>query len=413
MGERQPAGTRLPFPLLSVLVAVTAAVAVGNLGLVSVMPAIGRALSIPDALVASIFSLSAVAWAVMSPIWAALSDRHGRKPMMLIGLAGFSFSMVGCGLVVLAGLKGIGGAISLFLAFAIIRSTYGIFGSAAGTAAQAYVADRSDGQGRVSALSALAGALSIGTIVGPAIAPFFIFRPFDLAGPMFVFTAMGLLLLLLVLFGLKRDRPQFAAPPPGASKSRFRLWRDPALRLLLNEGLVIFSAQAVNTYTLGFAILDLSGLSVAAAQKLIGVAMSVGALSGLVAQVGVVNVLKPSPEAMLRWGALLAGAGNLVILFSTGYPMLLAGFAIASFGFGLARPGFTAALSLAVGPERQGAVAGAVSMIAGASVTLPPIVAMAIYQLWWGAPFLIVAGCCLPIFLVVTMKQRPVFPESD
>lgn len=380
------------------LVAITGVVAIGNLGLVSVMPAIGRALLIPDALVAGIFSLSAVAWAVMSPIWAAVSDQRGRKPMVLVGLGGFVFSMLGCGAVVLFGLKGVGGALGLFLAFALMRSVYGLLGSAAGTAAQAYVADRSFGQGRVSALAALAGALSVGTIVGPAIAPFFIFAPFALAGPMFVFAAMGVGLLLFAVAALPRDAPIRPAAP-GPRPPRFALWRVPALRRLMIAGLVIFSAQAINTYTLGFAVLDLSGLTVAAAQTRIGIAMSVGAVSGLAAQVGFVNLVKPRAAAMLGWGAGLAALGNLGMMAAGSYPLLLAGFAVASFGFGLARPGFTADLSLAVSAEQQGAVAGAVSMLAGASVTVPPIVGMMIYQTWRGAPFLMVALFCLPVFL--------------
>ena len=83
---------RLPRPLLALLFAVTFMTAVGNLGLVSVMPAIGRALAIPDALIAMTFSLSALAWALTSPLWARRSDRQGRKPMLLLGLGGFCFS---------------------------------------------------------------------------------------------------------------------------------------------------------------------------------------------------------------------------------------------------------------------------------------------------------------------------------
>ena len=59
-----------------------------------VLPAIGRSIGIPDPMVAAIFSLSALLWAASSPWWARASDRHGRKPLMLIGLSGFMFSMI-------------------------------------------------------------------------------------------------------------------------------------------------------------------------------------------------------------------------------------------------------------------------------------------------------------------------------
>lgn len=376
---------RLPRPLYALLFGVTFATAAGNLGLVSVMPAIGRALAIPDALIACTFSVSALAWAVTSPIWARRSDRQGRKPMLLVGLGGFTFSMAGCGAVVLAGLEGLLPALMIFAAFALVRSSYGLFGSAAATAAQALVADRSHGTSRVRALSGIAGALSLGTILGPAIAPLFLAEPAGLAGPPFAFAVMGCALIAAVLALLPRDRPVASAAASAAPS----LWRDVALRPLLVHGLVIASAQAINIYTLGFALIDSAGGPVAQAQWLIGLAMALGAASGLAAQLGLVNLVNPRPGAMLHGGAALALAGNAIGILPLGVWAVVTGFVLASFGYGLARPGFAAAASIAVGPERQGAVAGAVSSIAGISIAFPPIVAVALYQYWWSAPFVI------------------------
>lgn len=397
--------THLPRPLYALLLAVTFATAVGNLGLVSVMPAIGRALAIPDALIACTFSISAFAWAFTSPGWARLSDVKGRKPMLLIGLGGFTFSMVGCALVVLVGLWDSLPALAIFAAFAIVRSSYGLFGSAAATAAQALVADRSQGAVRVKALSEMAGALSLGTILGPAIAPLFLALPGGLAGPPFAFGAMGLSLILLVFLGLPRDRPVVAAGGPRPPS----LWRDATVRPLLVSGLVIASAQAINIYTLGFALIDKAGGSIGKTQWLIGLAMALGAASGLVAQVGFVNLFKPVPRTMLRGGAAIALAGNLLAMAPFGLWVVIAGFVMASFGYGLARPGFSAAASLEVGPEQQGAVAGAVSSIAGASIAVPPILAVALYQYWWSAPFVIAA---LGAAWVAVGRTR-MFPWSD
>lgn len=397
---------RLPRSLYALLFCVTFATAAGNLGLVSVMPAIGRALSIPDALIACTFSVSALAWAVTSPLWARRSDRLGRKPMLLLGLLGFTFSMAGCALVVMAGLHSLFPALVIFAAFAIVRSSYGLFGSAAATAAQALVADLSHGNARVSALSGMAGALSLGTILGPVIAPLFLAEPAGLAGPPFAFALLGCALVASVLTLLPADRPVLAnaaSPPPS-------LWRDLSLRPLLIHGFVIASAQAINIYTLGFALIDASGRPFSEAQWLIGLAMGLGATSGLVAQIGVVNLLKPSSRTMLHGGAAIALAGNLLAIAPGGVPVVIAGFVLASFGYGLARPGFSSAASIAVGPDRQGAVAGAVSSIAGASIAVPPIIAVALYQHWWSAPFVLAAlGAA---WVTVGGRQR-MFPWSD
>ncbi len=400
--------SRLAF---STLFAVTMATAIGNLGLVTVMPAIGRALAIPDALIASIFSLSALAWAVTAPLWGRVSDRRGRKPMILVGLGGFIASMAGCGLVVLGGLHGFGPALALFAAFTLIRCCYGLFGSAAGTAAQAYVADHSEGHARVRALSALAGALSLGTIIGPTIAPFLTFAPAGLAGPMFAFALMGMLLVALVGLVLEPDPPIVTRGAP--ARPRQNLWADRSLRPILIFGIMVASAQAINTYTLGFAIIDTTGLAARKAQSLIGMAMSAGAASGLVAQIGVVNLWRPTPAAMLRWGALLVAIGNGVVIGIGGFAALAAGVALACFGYGLARPGFSSILSLALGPERQGAAAGAVNMIAGASITLPPIIAVACYQYYWGAPFILSALSGALVFGATLRRPAAMFPVSD
>jgi MFS family permease len=399
---------RLPQTLYALLFAVTVMTAVGNLGLVSVMPAIGRALAIPDALIACTFSLSALAWAFSSPVWARRSDRQGRKPMLLLGLAGFTVSMGGCALVVLAGLHALAAPLVIFALFALVRSSYGLFGSAAATAAQALVADRSQGMVRVRALSGIAGALSLGTIMGPAIAPFFIFWPAGIAGPPLVFALAGLVLVAAVGALLPRDRPIVEA----SGKAGPSLWRDPALRPLLIQGIVIASAQAINIYTLGFAVIDSAHSGIAGAQWWIGLTMSLGAASGLAAQIGLVNLIKPSPLLMLRGGAAIVLAGNLIAIAPGGLSSLVAGFVIASFGYGLARPGFSSAASIAVGPERQGAVAGAVSSIAGASIAGPPIVAVALYQYWWSAPFVLAAIGAAWVALSTGLRGR-LFPQGD
>jgi MFS family permease len=46
-------------------------------------------------------------WVLLAPYWAEKSDRHGRKALTLLGLAGFILSMLLCGLVLDLGLRGV------------------------------------------------------------------------------------------------------------------------------------------------------------------------------------------------------------------------------------------------------------------------------------------------------------------
>ena len=237
----------------------------GNTALQSVMPAIGRKIGIADFYVAIAYTWSAVLWVALAPYWAAKSDHHGRKALTVMGVGGFIVSMLLCGIVLFAGLEGwIGGALTFSL-FAIFRSIYGGFGGATPSATQAYLASKTRRSGRVAALSALSSSFGLGTIIGPAVAPLFVLPVLGLAGPLFAFAAIALVVVLSIVRWLPNDRygrrvgrgaamsyPSLATPPTGASvvaatapQRRERLkWNDPRIRPWIVAGVVAGHAQA-------------------------------------------------------------------------------------------------------------------------------------------------------------------------
>lgn len=410
----------LPRGIFILIFVVSMAMAVGNTGLISVMPAIGRAIGISDHLVAAIFSLSALLWALSAPYWAKKSDVHGRKPMMMLGLGGFVFSMLGCALVVWAGLQALLAPIVVFAAFAVIRGIFGILGSATASSSQAYVADRTSAKDRTAAMSALAGALGMGTIIGPAVAPILVFGFLGLAGPMTIFALVAGVILIAVAMIIPRDRPpvlmQREGPfrpeadgqPDGEGKGR-GIWRDRNVGPYLIYGFLACCVQAINVYTLGFVILDTMKLPVSEAQGYIGVAMAAGAVAGLVGQWLLIPWLKMSPRQLLRAGAVLALAGNLLTVFAHGMWMLTAGYVVLTLGFAFCRPGFTAGASLAARPDQQGAVAGMISSLSGASIVVTPVVGVLLYEFAPAAPFAlncaVMAGLVLYAWKNVSLRR--------
>ena len=128
--------------------------AAGNTAMQSLLPAIGRELGVADIWVAVAFSLSAMVWVAMAPVWARRADRRGRRALMRLGLAGFIVSMLICGLALAAGLAGLAGPTLVFAIFMLGRTFYGAFGSASPPAVQAYIAARTDGAERTNALAA-------------------------------------------------------------------------------------------------------------------------------------------------------------------------------------------------------------------------------------------------------------------
>ena len=387
----------------------------GNMGLQSVLPAIGREFQLSDTLVAGAFAISALMWTLTSPFWARLSDRIGRKKVILIGLMGFVVSMTGFGLAATSGIEGWLGAGFAFILMATARTIYGVFGSASPIASQAYVADRTSPEQRTQAMSLLASAQGLGTVIGPVLSPFFILPLVGLAGPMYVYALVGLVVLLVVWFKLPSGEVIRTPSPSGRRGDAARgLWRDPRVRDFLLYGLFITGAQAVNISVLGFHIIDelaATGMEARQAQPFIGLAMFAGALATLMVQWGLIPLLKMQPLQLMRWGAILALVGNLMTIAAPAYFGVVVGYAIVSMGVGFARPGFTAGASIAVGPHEQGAVAGLMMSLAGLSFLVPPVVGVALYELVEWAPFaanaaLLAAGVALA-YLSPVLRYDP------
>ena len=374
-----------------ILFAVSLVAAAGNMGLQSVLPAIGRAFELPDTLVAGAFAISAMMWTLASPFWARLSDRMGRKRVMMIGLAGFVASMAGFGLATTSGLEGWLAILVAFVLMALARTIYGVFGSAAPIASQAYVADRTTPAQRTPAMSMLASAQGLGTVIGPVLAPLFILPFVGLAGPMYAFAALGALVLVVVWRRLPSGEVRRIPSPSGRQDHSGKgLWKDPRVRDYLLYGLLVTGAQAINIAVLGFHVIDemaVTGLNLRQAQPFIGVAMFAGAAGTLMVQWGLIPLLKMEPRALIRWGAGLALAGNVLTIVAPGFFGVVVGYAVVSMGVGFARPGFTAGSSLSVGPHEQGAVAGLMMSLAGLSFLGPPVMGVALYQLAEAAPF--------------------------
>ncbi|RZI98203.1 MAG: MFS transporter [Brevundimonas sp.] len=397
-------------PAFMILFSVSLIASAGNMALQSVLPAIGREFGLMDTLVSAAFAISALMWTLASPYWARLSDGLGRKRVIQIGLSGFVVSMVGFGLAATSGLEHWLGAGLAFTLMAVARTVYGVFGSAAPIASQAYVADRTTPAQRTEAMSMLASAQGLGTVIGPTIAPFFVLPIVGLAGPMYAFAALGALVLAVVMTRLPSGEVKRIPSPSGQRRDAAKgLWKDLRVRDYLLYGLLITGAQAVNISVLGFHIIDelaVTGLSGREAQPFIGLAMFGGAVATLLAQWGLIPMLKLQPRDLMRWGAGLALLGNLISIAAPGYYGVVIGYAVVSMGVGFARPGFTAGSSLAVRSDEQGAVAGLMMSLAGLSFLVPPVMGVALYELAEPAPFIANAVLLAAAFGLCLMSAR-------
>ena len=131
---------------------------------------------------------------LFAPIWGRISDRIGRKPVILIGILGLSLSFY---------LMGI--STSLWMLF-VARIIGGILSSANMPTVMAYVADITSPEDRGKGMGVVGAATGLGFVFGPALGG--VFSKISLSMPFYVAGITSLLTFFLVLFVLKESLPK-------------------------------------------------------------------------------------------------------------------------------------------------------------------------------------------------------------
>ncbi len=401
-------------PTAAVLFTVMLITGAGNTALQSVLPALGRSIHVPDYLIAAVFSVSAAIWVIAAPLWAARSERQGRRTMVLVGVGGFTVSIALVGLALTLGIMGVLGPIATVVAVVCARLLYGGFGSAAPPAAQAIIALSTTRETRTRALTLLASAFGLGTIVGPAIAPYLVIPGVGLAGPAYAFAAIGAATFVLawrtlpadgpgsIAHGAQVSYPSIGGAPAGASITAamepvapVKLpSTDPRIWPWMLTGLVSGHAQAMTGAAMGFLVIDRLHLPVSdpATQQAIGLVLMTGAGAALLVQWAIIPLLDLGPRLMALIGLTIAGMGLAATAQSPSLYAIATTYALSSIGFGFVRPAITSGSSLAVDRSLQGAVAGRVTANNGAAFIAGPTLGVLLYEAWKPLPFLVAAA---------------------
>ncbi len=420
----------LPRGRLTLLFMVMLVTAAGNTAMQSVMPSIGTALKVEDVWISLAYTWSALLWMTCAPMWARRSDKRGRKAMMAVGLMGFIASFTLCGAVLWFGLNGWLSSLATLLLFALARSLYGGFGSAAPPAVQAYVASRTSRAERTQSLSLISSSFGLGTVLGPALAPLLILPALGLVSPFLAFALIAVAVLIALRLRLPNDDPAFAArgdvmtaPFSANSNPRARdadadysmatdgeeaprlAWTDQRMRPWLVAGLLGGHAQAAVMGIAGFLVLDRLGMrgDPLAGAGPTGLVLMAGAMATLVAQWGIIPRLHLGPRAASLGGIVFAAMGVALLSVAMELHTIALGFSLASMGFGLFRPGFTAGASLAVSRAEQGQSAGIIASVNGAAYIVAPAIGVWLYghSAWIG--FAVIELLCLAV-LVLGLK---------
>ncbi|MFC2046551.1 MFS transporter [Chloroflexota bacterium] len=310
----------------------------------------------------------AAAQLIGAPVLGRLSDRHGRRPILLISIAGTVVGFLLLGLAeplgrALAGNSPAATTNAIILAILFVsRIIDGVTGGNI-SVAQAYITDVTDEENRARGLGLIGAAFGLGFIIGPAVGGA-LSAGGRFAVPAFVAAALATLNWFAVLFWLPESltdeiKAQLAKQPARAILSVRELMsalKRPRFGPLLN--IRFFYGLAFATFTGVFALyaqyqlrLDSTGTGYILAY--------VGLLSVLVQGVAIGRLAKRFPENRLIFGAVIVLAFSLLAwAFTPNVLLLLVVLAPLAFASGVLNTVINSSITKSVYPEEVGGALG-------------------------------------------------------
>ncbi len=374
---------------------------------------------------------------IFMPMWGRLSDRIGRRPVILMSVA------VSC-----VGYLWFGLASQLWMLFAA-RILAG-FGNANIGAAQAIIADTTEPSERARGMGMIGAAFGIGFVLGPVFGG--ILGKIDLALPSYVAAGLGLINWIIAWIRLPETRdPEHIearkALPPGA------------LLALLKKPSVVRLLLVTFTVTTGFALMEqISGLFIQSIWVPTPDLSVTEAISGLFTQqawlpIPVKSLMTENVEQLHKQAAVLSTAvlaavgltmvivqggliGRLVKRFGEGsllrfgtmtltigllgmavvgtfgwYPGMFLASIVLAFGSALNTPSATSLLSQHAKAEQQGGLLGVGQSMSAAGRVIGPVMAGALFEVEGRLPLLIGAVLTFIAFILTLRVGPPVLPN--
>ena len=293
---------------------------------------------------------------LFSPVWGRLSDRVGRKPIILLGLMG---SCVSYFTLALAG--------SLPLVF-LARIVGGIAGANIPTA-QAYIADITTPENRARGMGMVGAAFGLGFIFGPAIGG--VLTGLGPSAPMWFASGLCFLNAVAAAFLLPESRTH-VGPTTGLSRmDAFRkALRNPQLVLLLAIYFLVtaaFSGFEATFALFGERRFGFTMATIAFVFAFIGVVLAVvqGVLVGRV-------VKRVGEERLIPFAIFSIALGIGLVPFAWTIPMLLVAVGVLAVGMGFNSPSLSSMVSRLSDPNDQGGILGLASSLASLGRVVGP-----------------------------------------
>ncbi|MUG68357.1 MULTISPECIES: MFS transporter [Paenibacillus] len=356
---------------VSVFISVFVAM-LGVMILAPITPSLIRELGLREIHSGILISSGSIMTAVMAPIWGRISDRKGRKPVILVGLTGMALSTVFLTLTFNSGLHHwLSGGWLLFLMI-LTRSMVGMFIPAILSASQALMGDGLADQEQGSGMAVISAANGMGLILGPAIAG--IFSLAGLLWPLYFGIVIIAAALIITLFLMPASKPNVQE-----TKRKLKPFQR-GLRLYLFAAFVtmmgLFTIQVIG----GFYLQDQLGLPSDQLAWVVSFGLMLTGLAMLITQIIQSKWLQWTPATMILIGSLVVVVGMVIFLLANQLPGYYFAFFLLGTGAGFTMTGFMVGASVSVTREQQGNVAGLVTAVQGISAIVAPIVSTSLYH---------------------------------
>lgn len=338
---------------------------------------------------------------LFAPFWGRLSDRYGRRPIVLFSVL---ISVVGYSIFALS---------QSYMVLLLARMLAG-FGNANIATAQAIIADVTTAENRSKGMGLIGAAFGLGFIFGPAIGG--ALSHWGVQGPAFAAAGLSLLNLGLAYMLL----PETLKPGNLASRHGFLSLKrlQSAMRhvnaknifviSLVGTGAFAMMEQVIGLYIEAVWVTDGSldpAVRIKAAARLTSYFLVAVGITATIVQGGLIGRLTKrfGERAICRSGlALMVVAMVLVppLVGSQSMPLLLLGGVLLAAAMGLWGPATTGLLSISVDADEQGGVLGINQSLSALGRVLGPLAAGALFQTQITLPFYVGAGFFLVASLV-------------
>ncbi len=365
--------------------------------LIPLVPYMADRFGVAPQLITPILGSYSLCQLLAAPWWGRLSDRYGRRPVLMYSLAGacVSYLLLGC-------------ARNIWWLLASRMLAGFMAGNIA--AAFAYASDVSPPQRRAGTLGLIGAAIGIGFTIGPPIGGLLAgadLRTANFTVPAIVSACTSVLAILLVKFVLPESHTAAhrAAQPPGPRRGALQLLRERRpLALLAAATLLVTYSQSILESIFAIFALQRYGLG----PRAVGLLLFAIALPALVTQGGLVRLLAPrfGELRLATAGVLLYVVGLVTLAEAPSLAVTVLGLLSCGAGLGAYNPSASALASRQSQGHDRGAVLGAYAASASLARVLGPFSSGSLYALLGpAAPFLI--GACITLPAVWLVRRMP------